>query len=220
MHAIQLPVLKRVMTLLVCVLIVKVNISVLSNYGDYFPANFDSMFLQGRESYFFGGYHWAFYAHILSGPVALILGTLLLSQRFLKAFPKWHRRLGRIQGMNVLFVVAPSGLVMARHAATGETAGAGFAALAIGTAVCMAMGWRSAIQRRFIEHRRWMQRSFLMLCSAVVLRLTAGFTIVTNMEADWVYPASAWTSWLIPLAIFELIQWITRLNLRRRLCAA
>jgi len=37
-----------------------------------------------------------------------------------------------------------------------------------------------------------------------VLRLTAGFFIVTNIADDWIYPMTAWTSWLIPPAVFKL----------------
>ena len=90
-------------------------------YRDYVPPNFESDFLRGRESYFSGSYHWAFYVHIASGPVALILGLILIGEQFRLSFPKWHRLLGRIQGLTVLFLVTPSGLWMAKYAEVGET---------------------------------------------------------------------------------------------------
>ena len=61
------------------------------NHRDYLPPNFESDFLVGRDSYFFGAYQWAFYAHIATGPVTLIVGMFLLSDRLRKQFPKWHR---------------------------------------------------------------------------------------------------------------------------------
>ena len=93
---------------------------------------------------------------------------------------------------------------MAMYAETGALAGAGFGSLAVATGMCVYRGWRMAVTRKFAEHRRWMLRCYILLCSAVVLRLTAGFFIVTDIDGDWIYPMSAWASWLVPLAIFEL----------------
>jgi hypothetical protein len=55
---------------------VAVTAGVVLNYRDYFPPNFDSDFLRGREKYFSGSYQWAFYTHTAAGPVALVLGTI------------------------------------------------------------------------------------------------------------------------------------------------
>src|SRR3954469_1330248 len=102
--------------LLAGVLILKVTVDVVLKYRDYIPPDFSSDFLRGRESFFWGGYHWAFYLHIASGPVSLIVGLILLSDRFRQRFPKWHRLLGRLQVVDVLLLVAPSGLCMAYRA--------------------------------------------------------------------------------------------------------
>jgi hypothetical protein len=196
--------LPRVLIILAGLLIFKVTVGVVLKYRDYFPPNFESDFLRGRELYFSGSYHWAFYTHIAAGPIALVLGMILISERFRLKFPKWHRYLGRIQALNVLFLVTPSGLWMAYHAEAGPIAGLGFAALAVVTGMSVALGWRSAVKRRFTDHRRWMSRCFLLLCSTVVLRLIAGLATVTGVQATWVDPLSAWASWLVPLAAFEL----------------
>jgi len=161
--------------------------------------------LFGRASYFFGTYSAAFYVHIVTGPITLLTGLALMSTKLLKRSSKWHRRLGKLQVVCVL-TTAASGLWMARYAATGVVAGGGFATLAIATATTVICGFQMAMQRRLVEHRIWMTRCFLLLCSAVVLRLTAGMAIVTQFDADWVYPMSAWTSWLVPLCIYELIR--------------
>jgi hypothetical protein len=196
--------LSRLVVLLAAVLVWRVTFSVVSEYHNYFPPNFESDFLHGRETYFWGPYRWAFYLHLASGPLALLLGTVLISERLRNRFPRWHRRLGRVQGVMVLFLVAPSGLWMAWYAATGAIAGAGLGTLAIATAVCMALGWRAAVQRRYAVHQRWMQRTFALLCSAVVIRIIGGAATVVDFDALWLYPTSCWVSWLLPLAILEL----------------
>jgi hypothetical protein len=184
-------------------LIVKVTLSVVAGYCDYFPPNFDADFLLGREAYFWGPYGWAFYAHLASGPVSLLLGTVLISDRFRGKFPRWHRRLGRFQVACVLVLVAPSGLWMAWYAMTGAVAGAGLGTLAVATAVCTFAGWRAAALRRFGEHRVWMWRMYLLLCSAVVIRLIGGLATILQLDALWLYPFSTWASWLVPLFVFE-----------------
>lgn len=205
----RIPTVATARTLLMAaaaVLVFKVTLSVVSGYGQYLPPDFEAEFLLGRESYFWGAYGWAFYAHIVSGPASLLLGTILISDRFRGWAPRWHRRLGRLLVGCVLLLVVPSGLWMARYAATGAVAGAGLGLLAIATAVCAALGWRAAVGRRFDAHRRWMWRMYLLLCSAVVIRLIGGIASVANFDALWLYPLSAWTSWLVPLLVFEIIQ--------------
>lgn len=206
--------LPRMIKLLVLLLIGKMLVSVVLNYRDYLPPNFQADFLLGREGYFWHGYHWSFYPHIFAGPCSLILGTLLMSEAFRRRFPRWHRRLGRVQGMCVLFVVAPSGLAMAFRAASGPVAGAGFAVLALLTAGTVGMGWRTAVQRRFDRHRRWMTRCYILLCSTVVVRVNGGVGAFLGIGDNWFYTQTAWTSWLVPLVVYEAIQWTKRTHHR------
>src|SRR5688572_7147375 len=114
-------------------LILKVTLSVVFGYCEYFPPDFDAQFLLGRESYFWGAYSWAFYTHLIAGPASLLFGTILISERFRGWAPSWHRRLGRLHVACVLLLVAPTGLWMARYAATGAVAAAGLGSLAIAT---------------------------------------------------------------------------------------
>ena len=206
---IPVPSLLYVWLVMASLLVIRVTVGIVLNYRDYLPPNFDSDFLQGRERYFWGEYSWPFYSHIASGPVTLILGLLLLNDRFRIRFPRWHRYLGRTQVSLVVLLVAPSGLWMAYYAE--RVASIGFGTLALATAACAITGWRTAVNRRFVEHRRWMWRCYLLLASAIVLRLTNGLATVIDIEGDWVYPMSSWTSWLVPLVVFELIEFAKRI---------
>jgi hypothetical protein len=202
--------LRLVLTLLAALLILKTTSVVAFNYREYYPPDFGSDFLRGRELYFAGPYQWAFYTHITSGPFSLLLGMILVSRRFRSRFPAWHRYLGRVQVLCVLLLVAPSGLWMARYAAAGPIAAVGLAVLALATGPCVALGWRSAVRRRFSDHRRWMWRTYLLLCSAVVLRLIGGAATVTGLAAAWIDPLATWICWLVPLAAFEWVEMAKR----------
>lgn len=186
------------------ILYLKVVTMIVLGYGDYFPADFSSNFLLGRHSYFHGIYSCAFYAHILSGPVILLLGLLLLSRRFRVASPALHRLMGKFQGGLIILLLAPSGLLMALHADGGPVAVTGFVTLAIATVAATLLGWRAAVQRRMADHERWMYRCFALLLSAVVARLLGGVAIVTQADETWTYPITAWASWLLPLAAMEV----------------
>jgi hypothetical protein len=188
---------------LAALLILKVTLSVVIGYRRYLPPDFDADFLLGRESYFWGPYSWAFYTHLVAGPATLLAGTILVSDRFRKVAPLWHRRLGRCQVACILLLLVPSGLWMARYAATGAVAGAGLGMLALATAATTALGWRAAVSRHFEEHRHWMWRTYLLLLSAVVIRLMGGLATVLHWDAQWLYPLACWTSWLVPLLAFE-----------------
>jgi len=196
--------------LLTGLLILRIVVAVLLSYRDYMPPNFERGFLLDRDGYFFGNYRWAFYAHITSGPMSLILGMILLSGSMRQRYPHWHRLLGRVQTINVLFLVAPSGLSMSRHAESGFVAGLGFGTLSIVTGLCVALGWRAAVSRQFASHQRWMERCFALLCSAVVLRVIGGAATLANVDWLWLYPVSAWASWLLPLLGYEVFCLVLR----------
>jgi putative effector of murein hydrolase LrgA (UPF0299 family) len=202
--------LSRALAILAALLVCKVTLSVVIGYSSYFPPDFESDFLLGRETYFWGAYHWAFYAHLVAGPASLLLGTLLISTRFRSVAPRWHRRLGRTLAAVVLLLLVPSGLWMARYAATGAVAGWGLGTLAIATAACVVLGVRAAVARSFADHERWMWRTYMLLVSAVVIRLIGGLATVTQFDALWLYPLSCWISWLTPLVVFEAIQYTRR----------
>lgn len=117
--AVRLKALTTVLRWPAVVLILRVLIAIRPNFPDYFSPNFDSLFLQGRETTFVGAYRPAFYIHIFSGPVVLLNGLILLSDYARRHFGGLHRFLGRIQAAVLLLLVLPSSVVMARHAFGG-----------------------------------------------------------------------------------------------------
>lgn len=202
-NTISLSLLKISVVLLIC----KVTVNILSNYPDYFPPRFEADFLLDRESYFWSSYSLAFYSHIIATPCVLMSGIVLMSNRFRSRFPKLHRIIGRCHASIVLTLVVPSGLWMSVYAYTGSIAGAGFAALALTTGFCTLMGWRHAVKRQINHHRKWMTRSYLLLCSAILLRLFSGAATLLQFDSAWTYPLAAWITWLVPLFGFELIEY-------------
>lgn len=193
-------------------LILRVLFSILSNYPDYFPPNFDSLFLEGRDSDFHGLYRAAFYLHILTAPFVLPSGLVLLSESFRRRRGRWHAWLGRVHVAILLLLVLPSGVIMSRQSFGGWPAGLSFLLLSIITASCTIAGTVAARQRRYHSHRRWMIRSYLLICSAVALRLISGAAgLLGTVHPESAYIVAAWCSWLVPLAGYELLERLGRI---------
>jgi hypothetical protein len=199
--------LKAILRVLAVILLLRVLVVILSNYPDYFPPNFDSLFLEGRETTFVRTYRAAFYVHILTGPVVLLNGMLLLSEVIRLRYRAWHRTLGRIQVSLLLLLLLPTSVVMSGHAFGGWPAGLSFVLLSLATAFCAILGVVHACCRRYPQHRRWMWRSYILICSAVVLRLLSGAaSLLEPSSPEIAYIIAAWTSWLMPLAVYELFE--------------
>lgn len=196
--------LVRIIQIFCLLLVLRVVGGIVWSYPDYFPPNFDAEFLLGRESEFFGPYQWAFSIHVTSGPLCLMIGLFLMSSDLRERWPHWHRRMGRLQCVLLLACVAPSGLWMAFYAHSGRLAETGFVGLALATAMCTMLGWRAAVRRRFVAHQQWMTRCFLLLLSAVVLRIIGGASVYFDWNSEWIYPLNAWISWLLPIATYEV----------------
>ena len=65
------------------------------------------------------------------------------------------------------------------------------------------IAWRMARSGRYSAHGRWMARSYLMMCSAVMLRLIHYLLQPLNLDAELTYQLSAWLSWVPALTVFE-----------------
>lgn len=200
-------ILTTVLRWLAVVLILRVLVVILANYPDYFPPNFNSLFLQGREAMFGGAYRAAFYVHILSAPLVLFNGLILLSEYVRRRHGGWHRLLGRVQVAVLLFLVLPSSVVMSFRAFGGWPAGLSFLLLSAATASCAIVGVVHACRRRYDQHRRWMLRSYVLICSAVALRLISGTAGLIGVESpEDAYIFAAWSSWLFPLAACDIVE--------------
>jgi uncharacterized membrane protein len=198
-------ILTTVLRWVAVLLILRVLATILASYPDYFPPDFSSDFLQGREATFGGVYGVAFYAHIVSGPFVLLNGLVLLSERVRQRHNRLHRVLGRAQVAVLLLFVLPSGVVMSRHAFGGWPAGVSFLVLSAATAGCAIAGVVHARGGRYDRHRRWMVRCYVLICSAVALRLMSGAAELAGVSSpEGAYVVAAWASWLVPLAAYEV----------------
>ena len=114
-----------------------------------------------------------------------------------------HRWIGRVYVIACL-LGGLAGAALAWGTTSGPVARFGFLGLALAWLVSTALGWRHARQRNFVEHRRWMIRSFVLTFAAVTLRIYLPIAAVAGLDFAVAYPAIAWLCWVPNLIAAEL----------------
>lgn len=190
----------------VLTLAVSVGVMILAPFGSYFTADLDYGFLRDKREFFFSsGYFIAFYAHIVGAPVAFISGTLQVSRTLREQCPRLHRWLGRFYCVSVLLAASPGGLVMGFWAYGGLSSQLCFLLLAGLTWVATLSGWRHGYLGNVEWHAKWMIRSYVLLASAICLRLLHPMLSSLKLDHELTYQLSVWTSWVLPLSLFEIV---------------
>jgi hypothetical protein len=139
-------------------------------------------------------------AAALGFPFCLALMTRALQRRTI-----WHRWLGRVTGMLILFALVPSGVVLAFDAKGGWIVTAGFLLSAGIVAGAMIAGVRAARRRDLILHARAMRHVVGQMSVAVVSRaLIVAFDAV-GVDPDVAYVAALWGPVLASAVVVELI---------------
>jgi len=184
----------------------------------YIPIRTDAAFLQIKQEYIdIIPWRIAFFVHVFSSMFVLIAGFTQFSQYLLSSYKKWHRIIGKIYVIDVLFVTGPASFIMALLANGGISSRIAFTTLAILWIVTTAKAWRSAMARQFTTHKEWMMRSYALTLSALSLRmwkvLFAEFTTIGPMDR---YRIIAWLGWGLNLLIAEyiIIQQVKRRRMR------
>jgi len=186
-------------------LAVALGAMILVPFGHYFAADLEYGFLRDKKAFFFNsGYYIAFYAHIVGAPLAFFIGAFQVSRTMRVKWPLMHRYLGRAYCGCVLVAAAPGGLVMGWRAYGGLSSELCFTLLAAltwgSTFAGWYYGWRGDVRR----HSKWIIRSYLLISSAICLRLLHPILVVLGLGHELTYQIAVWSSWLLPVGLFEM----------------
>jgi hypothetical protein len=146
----------------------------------------------------------AFYIHIVTGSIVLIIGVFQLSQWIRSRYTAWHRPAGRVYIFVILFLTAPSGFVMALYANGGLPASIAFALLALLWWFFTWKGFQNARHKHWAVHREFMMRSYALTFAAVTLRLYSFFFALAGYQGESIYILVAWLSWVPSLIVMEI----------------
>ena len=183
-----------------------------------FPQDID--FLSTKQSVI-GLSHWifSFYIHITSSLIVIFCGITQFSKYLITHKPQLHRSIGKLYVFLILFLAAPSGLIMGLYGNGGIYAQIGFVFQALFWGYFTYQALIKAIDKDYFEHGKFIFRSYAMTLSAISLRLgsyivndiKSFFEISCYIQPDHLlcypnyYIFLAWFSWIINLLIAEII---------------
>jgi hypothetical protein len=184
-----------------------------------FPTDIDFLTQKPDKLLRESNYMIAFYTHISSSVLTLAAGISQFSKTLMFKYPVWHRNIGKIYVFIVLFLSAPSGLIMAFHGSGGAAAKWAFILQALGWWYFTYMAYATALKKDLVKHGEYMLRSYAMAFSAITLR--AGTYLVSwykfayelrcSDEANSMlcypnfYICEAWLSWVLNLILVEIL---------------
>jgi hypothetical protein len=169
-----------------------------------FQKNID--FLATKQNvYHIDYWRYAFYAHVFTSILVLPAGFTQFNKWFFKN--SWHRKLGMLYLLTVLFISAPTGFLMGLHANGGLAAKTSFVLLSTLWFVTTLLAIISAKRRQFIDHGEWMLYSYALTLSAISFRLIAlGFDLLDiHVRPQEVYVTTAWLSWVPNIIIAHMM---------------
>ena len=198
--------LHRLIKFIVAAVILWVGWLILTPFPHYLPPDLNRGFLRNKATFFYSsGYFVGFYAHILTAPLGLLLGTIQMSGTLRRKLPRLHRSLGRTYVWLVLIGVAPGGLIMATRAYGGLSSVICFGLISVLTWIATLIAWRRARVMQFRLHGQWMCRSYTLMCSAILLRLISFPLTRFELDHTFAYQLSAWLSWVPAMIVLELV---------------
>lgn len=134
----------------------------------------------------------ALYVHVPSALFALPACLVLLSSRVRRRWPRFHRWLGRTNGLLILCAVVPSGMYLALFAQGGLLSTLGFWLTGALTFVAMVKSVQSARAGRMQAHHRYSAHVAAQLAVAVVSRFALIGAEQAGLYSEWTYIAALW----------------------------
>ncbi len=148
-------------------------------------------------------YMFSLRAHVASAIVSLPLCVVLMT-RWLQRRPSLHRWIGRVAGTLVLFVLVPTGAVLAFNAKGGPIVSAGFLLSGALIAWFMVRGVAAARGRDLVAHRRAMRHVFAQMSVAVSSRVLMLVLDSAGVDPEPAYVIALWVPVLLSAAVAEL----------------
>lgn len=133
-------------------------------------------------------------------PLCLVLMTRVVQRR-----PALHRFLGRITGTGVLFVLVPSGVILAFDAKGGAPVTLGFLLSGAIVAACMVHGIRAVRGGDRVSHARAMRHVVAQMSVAVSSRALIVALDIAGVTPESAYVVALWGPVLVSAAAAELV---------------
>ncbi|MFI9010498.1 DUF2306 domain-containing protein [Actinosynnema sp. NPDC053489] len=174
------------------------------------------------------GWHFpVLVAHVVFGSVAILTCVVQVWPWFRQRYPVAHRRVGRVYVFAGVLPAGATALAIGAVSPFGPLNQVGNVLMGALWLAFTVTGYRMARRRRYVDHRRWMIRSFALTASIMSNRVWAVVaTIALTPRLDTTFGGSpvalsqavsglaAWLGWVVPLLVAEW--WLERGDARAR----
>ncbi len=174
--------------------------------AQYIPLKLDVAFLNVKDDVIgYKHYQIAFFSHVYTSIFTLLLGIPQFSSSVRLQFPTLHKNLGKLYILLIICIASPSGLVMAFYANGGVYSKISFTLQAILWFVFTYKAYSFAKEKNWIQHKKFMYRSYALTLSAISLRLFKWIIVSTiALPPMDTYKIVSWLGWLVNLILVEL----------------
>lgn len=172
----------------------------------YLQPTLDNAYLQSKWNNLANPWFMnSLYIHGISACFCLLLVSFLVLFRIEK-YVQLHRAIGKVTIALILLVAMPSGIVLSKFATGGFWGTILFFSLAIYTGYCAYSAYVVVRKKDYKRHEWYMKEVFLLLLSALFLRLLMTFFAkFFHWHGDQMYLTAATLSWIPSIAV---INWL------------
>lgn len=149
-------------------------------------------------------WNMAFYAHIIPGGIALLVGWTQFRPGFRNKHLALHRTIGKVYVVSVL-ISAAGGIYIGFFANSGIVAASGFITLGVFWFYTTWMAYHTIRKGDVEKHRRLMMYSYAACFAAVTLRIWFPLFMVLTGDYDTGYRIAAWFCWLPNIGVVYLL---------------
>ncbi|HEX2630216.1 MAG TPA: DUF2306 domain-containing protein [Chitinophagaceae bacterium] len=150
---------------------------------------------------------WILIAHITAGGGALILGPIQFWGKFRTRYIKLHRWIGFAYLLAI--VVSSAGAVILSFTTAYYVNWAYAFSAQVWAAVWIIttfIAYRAAVQKKFVLHREWMTRSYIVTVAFIISGLTLKYLLKIGFgKFEDISPSLFWMGWSVPLFIYQVV---------------
>jgi len=190
-----------------CIIVLFVGALITYSSIDYLNPDFAKGYLIDKKEVFYGVFRVGLYLHMIFAPLGLLLGTILVLFRIEK-YKKTHRLLGYQYIANSVLVTF-SGIILGFYAFGGLLSKLNFILLSSFFGIFVFKAYVNIRKRRVNLHKRFMTRSYILILSAINLRvLSFIFINFLGYSGKLTYLLIGMMSWIPFLIMYEVSLWI------------
>lgn len=172
----------------------------------YLNPSFENGYLSGNKFPYLSVFRIGLIVHLISAPFLVFSSSLLLFFKIEKKKPRLHRLIGKLTIYSALLFLIPSGLILSYYAIGGLIGQIIFFSLTLLTFISIVKALLEARNRNFTLHRKWVIRFYILLTSAIWLRLNMFIgSYFFHLSGVDFYLIAAVLSWVPQLIITELL---------------